>query len=233
MKDCAISIIIPTLNEGENIFKLVSYLKSCVYHQNIEIIVSDGQSTDDTVLLARKGGAKAISSPIKGRAYQMNYGASIASAPVLYFLHADTFPPKTFISDISDAVNHGFPLGRYRTKFTSNSLLLKINAFFTRFDFNVCRGGDQTLFITKDLFQTIQGFNADMNIMEDYDLVNRARKLGKYKIFNNCALVSARKYQSNSWIKVQLVHLKIIKMFENGASQHDMVKKYNELITYR
>ena len=228
-----ISIIIPTLNEGRNIVSLITFLKTGFEEKSVEIIVSDGQSNDDTVLKAKNAGAKVILCPTKGRAYQMNFAASIANGQILYFLHADTVPPITFKNDILKAVEEGFDLGRYRTKFQSNSLLLKMNSFFTRFDFTFCYGGDQTLFIRKELFDRIGGFNSDMRIMEDYDIVKRARKLGTYKILRSKVLVSARKYMGNSWLKVQLANLKIMKMFQNGASQEEMIRKYNEIITYR
>lgn len=228
-----LSIIIPTLNEEANIGKLIKYLKTCYEPGMVEIIVSDGQSTDKTVEEARLAGAKVILCPTRGRGYQMNFGAAIANAPIFYFLHADTYPPQTFVSEIINSVHSRFDLGRYRTKFESTSILLKLNAFFTRFDFVFCYGGDQTLFITKELFQKIHGFASEMKIMEDYDIVKRSRKIGNYKILRNQVRISARKYTSNSWLKVQLANLKIIRMFEKGASQDEMITKYKELIDYR
>lgn len=65
----------------------------------------------------------------------MNYGASIAIGDVLYFVHADTFPPQNFVPDILSAITNGYDLGRYTTKFISNKSLLRINEWLTRFDF--------------------------------------------------------------------------------------------------
>lgn len=228
-----ISIIIPTLNEEKHIGELIKFLQSCFEPATAEIIISDAQSSDNTLNEARLAGAKAILCPVKGRAYQMNFGAAISKGRILYFVHADTKPPPAFFNDISAAVMNGFHLGRYRTAFNSNSLLLKINSFFTRFDFEFCYGGDQTLFITKDIFEQLNGFDSQMIIMEDYDIVKRGRKKGRYKILNNKVIVSARKYESNSWLKIQLANLKIMKMFSKGASQEEMIRKYNQLITYR
>jgi hypothetical protein len=69
--------------------------------------------------------------------------------------------------------------------------------------------------------------------MEDYDIVTRARQFGKYKIFKKAALISARKYETNSWFKVQNANRTIVKMYKNGASQQDMVNKYKEMLVYR
>jgi len=228
-----ISIIIPTYNEAESISHLINYLRKNAAPSIAEIIVSDAGSADNALQIAQQAGAQAVLSPKKGRAAQMNYGASIATGNILYFIHADTFPPATFANDIEQAVAKGYGLGRYRTKFNSKKTILRVNAFFTRFDWFVCYGGDQTLFITKALFTQTGGFKEDMLIMEDYEIVIRARQKTKYKIFAKAALVSARKYETNSWLTVQLANRKIVKMYKSGASQMDMVKKYKEMLVYR
>lgn len=194
-----ISIIIPTLNEADTVQYLIEYLQEHGGDLLWEIIVSDGGSTDDTANLALQCGAKVFRSPEKGRAAQMNYGAAHATGDVFYFIHADTFPPVSFVHDILEAVEAGYSFGRYRTKFNSNSKILLLNAWFTRFDLLICYGGDQTLFMAKELFEKLKGFNGQMRIMEDYDIVVRAKALdGKYKIFKKTALISARKYETNS-----------------------------------
>ncbi|HEY1054434.1 MAG TPA: glycosyl transferase, partial [Emticicia sp.] len=166
----------------------------------------------------------------KGRANQMNYGASKSTGSLLYFVHADTFPPASFANDLLYYLNCNFNCGRYRTKFDSANLFLQINSFFTRFDWFVCYGGDQTFFITKTLFEEIGGFKSDMRIMEDYEIVVRARKSGRYKIIPKAALISARKYHNNSWLSVQFANYKIIQMFHKGASQVEMVTTYKRLL---
>ena len=227
-----ISIVIPTYNEAENIGPLVTYLsKNC--KGTCEVIISDGGSLDETMQVAEAAGARVFLSPARGMASQMNYGASIAKGDILYFIHADTFPPESFVGDIQKALHEGYDFGRYRTAFNSNKAVLKINAFFTRFDWFVCYGGDQTLFITKTLFNSIHGFNEHMRIMEDYDIVLRAKNFGWYKVLRKAAMVSARKYETNSWLTVQMANRKIIQMYKKGASQQDMVNKYKEMLVYR
>ena len=232
-KQKILSIIIPTLNEELNIGNLVDFLFKSSPENSIEVIISDGHSTDGTVIKAKDAGALAVLCPETGRGYQMNFGARFAKGQVLYFVHADIYPPKSFYNDIFTSIKNGFELGRFKTKFQSKSSLLKLNAFFTRFDFAFCHGGDQTLFICRNLFEAINGFNSAMKIMEDYDLVKRARSRARYAIMDKSVLVSARKYETNSWLRVQLTHMKIIRMFKNGASQNEMIRKYNELISYR
>ena len=100
-----ISIIIPVLNEANNIGKLLLHLTENSSLENIsEIIVVDGGSTDKTVEIIKSftlTDVKLISSK-KGRAKQMNVGAKASTENILYFLHADTFPPKDYDQLILD-----------------------------------------------------------------------------------------------------------------------------------
>lgn len=228
-----ISIIIPTYNEEESIEKLIFFLKQQSNDALVDIIVADGGSSDKTLQVAKTAGAQAVLSPAKGRAAQMNYGAALAKGDVLYFIHADCFPPTKFITDIQQAVQEGFELGRYRTKFDSNKTILKINAWFTRFDLFICMGGDQTLFIKRSVFENFGGFREEMKIMEEYEFCERVRKKGKYKIMAGAALISARKYDTNSWLQVQLANAKVVRMYKKGATQDEMLNTYRKMLSYR
>lgn len=228
-----ISIIIPTYREAASISRLIHYLKDNGRDILAEIIVVDGGSDDETLQKAKESGAKTVISPMKGRGAQMNYGASLAICDILYFVHADVLPPKTFTYDIIKAVTERYDFGRYFMKFNSKKWYLRINAFFTRFDFFICYGGDQTLFITRELFDKTGGFRNDMLIMEDFEFTKRAKKDGRYKIFKKGALISARKYDTNSWWQVQMANKKIVNMYKKGASQEDMLNQYKQMLRYR
>src|SRR5688572_33016945 len=157
-----LSIIIPTYNETENIAALITYLQNNASCHSIEIIVSDGQSTDNTMEAATAAGARVVVSTSKGRGAQMNYGASVALADVLYFIHADSIPPYDFIDKIAEQVKMGINIGCFRLKFNISHWFLNANCWFTRFDVNAFRFGDQSLFVTKDIFEKAGGFDAQL-----------------------------------------------------------------------
>lgn len=230
-----ISVIIPTFNEADNIGCLIESLK--IYGKNYlhEIIVSDSpNSTDNTKEIAQKLGAIAQKSPQKGRAFQMNFGASIATADILYFVHADIKVNPDYTFDILKAINSGHYFGCYRYQFDADDWILKVNAFFTRLPFIWCRGGDQTLFIRKEDFLKVGEFREDYEIMEDYEFIIRAKKVLKFKIIPKNVIVSARKYKTNSYLRVQKANFKVMLMFLSGkASQQEMMETYRRILDYR
>jgi rSAM/selenodomain-associated transferase 2 len=225
-----IAVIIPVYNEEELIPGLVGWLQQHGGDTLCEIIVSDGGSTDATVEKARAAGAKVVMASQKSRALQMNEAAAVATGDVLYFVHADTRPPKSFAADIAAAVNGGYAIGRYRSRFDTRSPVMKINAWFTRFDWFVCMGGDQTLFVTAALFAATGGFNPAYLIMEEYEFCVRARKQARYKIFRDAALISTRKYRGRGWWQVQRANYKAVQLYKKGAAQAEIVKTYQQLL---
>ena len=149
-----ISVIIPTYNEAAHIQSTIKKLRQYDEGNYIkEIIVADGGSTDDTVCVAKAEMVRVVISQKKGRAAQMNYGASFATQKLMYFLHADTIPPKGFTSDIVNAFAKGYNAGCFMLSFDYNHWFLKANAWFTQFDVNAIRFGDQSLFVAKDIFE--------------------------------------------------------------------------------
>lgn len=207
----------PTLNEGEYLHELLSFFSSHEKRDEYEVIVVDGGSTDSTIEIAKKFNFKILVSDVASRARQMNLGAKEASGDVLYFVHADVGLLPSFVNDIKQALDEGYLSGCYSCKFVSPvHPLLRVNAWFTKFSFSWCRGGDQTLFITKDHFKELGGYNEDFAIMEDYELLDKLLEEKSFKVIQKNIRVSARKYRANSYLKVQLVNLRAMKMYRRG-----------------
>lgn len=227
-----ISVIIPTFNEAENITKTCQRIIEFSEGFAVEIIIVDSpNSNDKTFEIAQNLKLITLKSPTKGRASQMNFGAKHANGEILYFVHADVLVHPTFVTDIQSSFKNGYDFGCYRYVFDSPSWLLKINAFFTRFPFIWCRGGDQTLFIRKNDFFLLEGFREDHQIMEDYEFILRAKKHLKFRIIPKNIIVSARKYKTNSYLRVQLANFLVMRMFlQKQASQEKIVEVYRKIL---
>jgi rSAM/selenodomain-associated transferase 2 len=232
-KTMTISIIIPTLNEAENVGRLIAHLRLYATEDLTEIIVVDAKSTDNTEGVARNAGARVITSEIRCRAVQMNAGASQAIGDVLYFVHADCFPPPSYCTDIQAFIHKGYAMGCFRYRFDSPKIMLKINAFFTRFNALWCRGGDETLYVKRAVFEELNQFDEYFCIMEEYDFIIRAKAKYNIAIMPKYVMVSARKYDTNSWWRVQKANLTVFRMFKKGIEPNILAKTYKEMLSYR
>jgi len=225
-----VSIIIPVLNESGNIQRLLGRLREYGGDQIAEILVVDGGSSDGTAELARQAGASVLCAPRPGRAHQMNVGAARASGDIFYFVHGDTLPPVDFLPKIVGAVKTGFPIGSFRLRLASPHPLLRLNSYMTRFPFLWCRGGDQSIYVTRQIFEEFGGYREDFCIMEEYELIRKAWKKYPYAILDGEVLASARKYDNNGYLKVQVANLVAFQMFRLGYAPRRIASVYRRLL---
>lgn len=225
------SVIIPTFNEEGYIGSTIRFLQGNMNAGFIrEIIVADGGSSDNTIAESERCGCIVRHCDKKGRAAQMNEGAKIATGELLYFLHADTLPSLDFIECMLSAYAEGFESGCFRLKFDHPHWFLRLNCWFTRFDLNAFRFGDQSLMVTNDIFGRIGGFDESLIVMEDQEILSRIRKHCRFKVIDRDVRTSARKYLRNGVYKTQAVFFLIYFMYQLGASQQRLLSTYKRLI---
>lgn len=226
-----LSIIIPMLNEAETIENLLCFLISNASEENIsEIIVVDGGSTDGSQIIVSKFKNITLIDSDKGRAKQMNCGANVSSGNILYFLHADSFPPKKFDQLILKAVNSGKLAGCFKMKFNSNHWWLKLAGWLTQFSWRASRGGDQSQFITKGLFKEIGGFDEQFVIYEDNDLINKLYDRQEFVVIQEWLTTSARRCNYNGIWKLQFHFWAIYVKKWLGATPNDLQNYYIKYI---
>ncbi len=232
-----ISIIIPILNEAATIGKLLQHLiNAASVKDNLkEIIVVDGGSIDgshdiiDNISKNEEITITYIPSK-KGRAVQLNAGARIANGELLYFLHADSFPPQQYDRYIVSEVEKGNNAGCFRMKFDSNHWWLQFLGWLTQFKSKRCRGGDQSQFITKLLFDQIDGYDESYIVYEDNDLVDRLFAINEFVIIPQYVITSARRYREIGVWRLQYHFLNIHVRRWLGASSEDLYRYYKERV---
>lgn len=226
----SISVIIPTYNEepciGVSIEAVASHSDGGVG----EIIIADGGSSDATIDIASKARARVVVSPQKGRASQMNYGASVAEGELLYFLHADSIPPPNFDRLILDQAEVGCRAGCFQLAFNRKHWLLDFYGWCTRFDIDLFRFGDQSLFIERELFNKIGGFREDHMLMEDQEIIERIREESTFRLLPEKVITSARRYEENGMLRLQLIFTLIVILYKMGFSQQKLLSVYRKLV---
>ena len=226
-----LSVVIPTFNEEEQIARTISSLLNTLDAKYIkEVIVSDGGSSDRTAAAAIAAGARVIYSPRKGRAEQMNFGALHVTTDVIWFVHADSLPQQGSAQKIMQVVNEGISCGCLRLRFDVDQWFLTANAWFTRFDVNSIRFGDQSLFVKKDVFNKAGKFDTKLIILEDQEIIGRLKRLGKFTVLPFHIVTSARKYRVNGIYRTQFIYYLIYVLYRCGYSQQKLVRLYKRLI---
>ena len=173
------SIVIPALNEKENLTALLPAIQRAgVSHEFEVLVILAPQNTDESEQLQGETGVQFFWSPEAGRGVQMNFGAEQAQGRVLVFLHADTRIPSDFFRAMDRVRAEGNQAGLFAFDFYPPSRLLKINAYFTAKKGVFTGAGDQCLFIEKELFTLLGRFNPKQVLMEDFEFFDRMKKSG-------------------------------------------------------
>ncbi len=213
-----ISIIIPSLNEEKLLPKTLSQFSPELKEKfNIEIIVSDGGSTDTTLEIASKfadiivqanpGEKQNIS---KGR----NAGAKKANGDLLYLMNADTRISNLeefFVTTINTFKNANYLALSCRFKVFPEEEIFSDKLFHSFYNnyahlLNVVgmgMGRGECHMVRKSIFLKTGGYNENLAAGEDYDLYRRIKKLGKIKFFRNLVVYeSPRRYRKYGYISV-------------------------------
>jgi len=229
-----ISIIIPIYNEAKTIQNLLHHVMKYSKQDNIaDIILVDGGSTDDIKNKVSEFDDVTLLKSDKGRAKQMNFGAKHAKGEILYFLHADSYPPKNFDRLIIEQVLKNNLAGCFKMKFDSNHFWLHIASWFTQFSWKSCRGGDQSQFITKSLFREIDGYNEAFTIYEDNDLISKLYQRNQFTVIQEWLTTSARHYNTNGVWKLQWHYLSIHLQKTFGASPDKLNRYYKKHVNVK
>jgi len=205
-----LSIIIPVLNEAEGLPNLLGHLVP-LGGRDIEVIVVDGGSEDGSQQAALRAGAQVICGQ-RGRARQMNAGASAAKGDVLLFLHADTLLPPTAWQAVESAIRLGggtqnYAWGRFDVRIAGSSFMLRVigRMMNWRSRLSGIATGDQAMFMTRRAFESAGGF-PDQPLMEDVELSKRLRALSRPICLADRVITSGRRWEEHGvWKTIWLM----------------------------
>lgn len=190
-----ISVILPVYKEQKRIVSVLEDLRTL-----------DSQHLLQEILVVRTVGdiypLPTLMSPERGRAAQMNYGASLATGDILVFVHCDTRLPASALEVIAEK-----QCGAFSLRFDSPALAYRALAAITTWRSKLLHlpYGDQVLFLPRVLFENIGGF-ANVPILEDVLLAERIRP----EVVRECVVTSTRKYQKYGFWRTLLLHRAIM-----------------------
>ncbi len=195
-----LSIVIPTLNEASHIESLLAQLSD----ENVELIVVDGGSDDQTVQRASVHAKLVYSST--GRAVQMNAGAAAANGDWLWFLHADTQLSQPLNAYVDEITQSSSVWGRFTVRLDDARFIFRVieRLMNARSCFTSVATGDQGLFVDRRLFAELGGY-PELPLMEDVALSKRLRKVMPVNCSALSLITSARRWQQRGVLKTILL----------------------------
>lgn len=225
-----ISVVIPTLNAEASLPRSFDCLIQATIRGLVrEVIVVDGGSTDNTVIMADGVGARIIAAP-KGRGGQLAAGAEAARSDWLLFLHADTAlepgweaEAEAFIERANPARPRAAAFCFALDDFGIVARLLEMMVGLRCFLFGLPYG-DQGLLISQRLYTKIGGYKP-LPLMEDVDII---RRLGRRRLamMRTKAVTSAERFQENGYLHRSLRNLSVLFLYALRVPSRVLVKLY-------
>jgi len=222
-----LSVIIPTLNEAGQVAATLMALQP-LRTAGLEVIVVDGNSTDDTVVLARPL-VDAVVQCRQGRGLQINAGALQASGDILLFLHADTRLPEGAMSALLDGLaRSGKSWGRFDVRLSGRHTMLRVveRMMNWRSRLTGIATGDQAMFVRREVFQAAGGF-PEIPLMEDILLSRTLKRISGAPLCLSTPIVtSSRRWEENGILRTILLMWKLRLAFFLGVSPERLARQY-------
>jgi len=221
-----ISVVISTLNEGKYLDATLRAVKRQSYRGDLEIIVSDSRSEDDTQEIAKRHGAKVVLSDRLGPAAGRNRGAQVARGDILVFLDADTIPSSGVLSAINemlkmrrDVVGGTCKFLPYGGGFVDWMLYALSNgAARMMIKLGLPMDPGYCFFYRRKIFDRLGGIREDLSLNETHDLAIRSKKYGKFVYLNIPVFTSLRRYRKAGYLRTVWMYIKsTIEYFKTGT----------------
>ena len=221
-----ISIIIPTINEANNLPLLLSDLS--IIQKEGEIIIVDCGSEDKTIDVANIYGAKVFKSEERNRGLQLDIGAKNSKGDWLIFLHADTRLTHDWLKKINLVLkgdknyiyNFTFKINHKKIIYRVLEILVNFRSQYFKQPY-----GDQGLIIHRTIYFKNNGFRK-IPIMEDIDFLRRLNKKKDLKQLNLPIFISSRKWERTNIFLQALKNWEFRRRWLKGESTKSIYSEY-------
>ena len=226
-----LSVVIPTLDEE---LSIGGCLDSVGTHEEVEVIVSDGGSSDRTQEYARGAGARVVTGA-RGRGPQLNLGATSSDSERMLFLHADCRLPEGWLPAVNrvlDDEDISLACFRLRTLPSGRSEPSRLHRWWLRvFDLR-SRGlrlpyGDQGFAVRRTVFDSAGRF-PEIPLMEDVAFARSCRGLGRVQRLPLEIQTSARRVERRPF-KTTLLLATFPTLFRLGVDPQTLARWYGKV----
>jgi len=171
---------------------------------------------------------RVVESP-RGRALQMNAGAERAQGDLLVFLHADTVLTweslRVLVRRLSGS---GKSWGRFDLRLSGAGASFRLIERLIRLRSRLTgiATGDQTIFVRRDLFESVGGFPA-IPLMEDIALCKALKRMGAPLCLRETVLTSSRRWEEKGILRTTLLMWRLRIAFALGADPERLSRSYD------
>ena len=220
-----LSIVVPVLDEAGGIARALEPLQA-LRGPELEVVVVDGGSADDTKSIAAPLADRVIDAP-RGRASQMNSGARAASGDTLLFLHADTRLPDGALDEIrAGLARTGRAWGRFDVEIHGGRMLVLVAAMMNaRSRLTGIATGDQAMFARRSAFEAAGGFPA-IPLMEDIALSKALKRISPPLCIRTRAVTSGRRWERRGTLRTILLMWSLRLAYALGADPGRLARRY-------
>lgn len=224
-----LSVIIPVLNEQECLPALLKDLTAQI-EVNLEIIIADGGSTDETLERCRSFNPIVVRTP-RGRARQLNAGFKRSTGCDLLFLHADSrIKDITLLRNALSHWNHAlakeghdrvaghFPLKFMRTS-QSYNMSFRYTEGKTHFNRINTTNGDQGFLLKRSFFETLGAFDESQHFLEDQKLAEKIRTRGIWITLPGLLYTSGRRFEEEGYHRLLILMSMLMALYRTGRME--------------
>ena len=221
-----LSIVIPTLNAASDLAACLAAIGPIADNPifDVQVIVSDGGSADNTAQIAARAGCQVITGP-QGRGAQLRAGAKAATGAWLLFVHADSHLPPGWPTAVANHIaKHPGHAAVFRLAFRAPGLAPKLVAGWANLRSRAgLPYGDQGLLICAGLYDDIGGY-PDIALMEDVAIARALR--GRLRLLHAVTTTSATRYQRQGWARRGARNLGLLVRYFCGADPKTLARRY-------
>jgi rSAM/selenodomain-associated transferase 2 len=224
-----IAVIIPVFRDTPECCTLINHIRSWTKQPTEIIVVSGEQDTKLHNFCLDNHCTYFLSHTCRGA--QLHMGARLATASVLWFLHADSAPISSSISDIGIACAEGCDSGHFRFAFTgapSWGKTLIEGLVRLRLQSGGIPYGDQGLFIRRQSYFECGGF-CHQPLFEEVTLVKKLRARSQFRALDTPIGVSPRRWEHNGWIKQSLINRSLAIRYILGTPAEQLALSYDQI----